>query len=140
MNSSVLPQLLILAGALGVACGSSQRNKKNYADAPKAVAFGVVATGVYRGVTGGCWAQCTHGLVCDEESGTCIPYEQKARKQSLRARTLRRPAPGPSLTRSCGCADASLAQRPLVADGGADAAACVCPPPAQSEEAGTSQE
>ncbi len=136
MTARTLLQLLAVAGALSVACGSSQRNKKNYRDVPKAVAFGVVATGVYRGVTGGCWAQCTHGLVCDEESGTCVPYEQKARKASLRAQARSQSTPGPSLVRRCSCEDASVVHAPLRNDGGADAAVCNCPPSVQTTDAG----
>jgi hypothetical protein len=32
----------------------------------------VAAIAVHRATTGGCWATCLHGLVCDHATGTCV--------------------------------------------------------------------
>jgi hypothetical protein len=35
----------------------------------------VLATGLYRGVTGDCWAACSAGYVCDRARGVCVAGE-----------------------------------------------------------------
>jgi len=35
----------------------------------------VAATGLYRGVTGDCWAACSAGYVCDRARGVCVAGE-----------------------------------------------------------------
>jgi hypothetical protein len=42
------------------------------ADAATAGAALVGVTAIYRATTGGCWAACQNGRVCDPESGTCV--------------------------------------------------------------------
>jgi hypothetical protein len=53
-----------------VACEAATRNKST--GAALAVGAGVTGAAVYRATTGGCWAQCTHGKVCDRATGTCV--------------------------------------------------------------------
>jgi hypothetical protein len=67
----------LLLGALlisAVGCAADVSANKG-AGAATAVGFGVGAAAIHRAATGGCWADCRPGLVCDRGSGTCIPYE-----------------------------------------------------------------
>lgn len=114
-RSATLPlAFAALALASSVACGSSP-SRNDYAGAAIALGFGVAGAGVHRAATGGCYAQCTHGLVCDRESGQCVPYESLAGR-----RAVRRPPRG---------VDAGMANSDAQAD--AD--------PSDAEDAGDSQ-
>jgi hypothetical protein len=61
---------------------------------PAALIFGATAiagTAVYRGATGGCWAACNTGWVCNSESGRCEPERARERPPSLRRTAAARP-------------------------------------------------
>ena len=55
-----------------VACNHSGRN--DYAGAAVTAGAAVGGAALYRATTGGCWAQCLHGLVCDPKSGLCVEH------------------------------------------------------------------
>jgi hypothetical protein len=61
---------LAIACFLLFGCEAATRNKTT--GAAVAVGAGVGGAAIYRAATGGCWAQCTHGKVCDRASGTCV--------------------------------------------------------------------
>ncbi len=61
---------LIGCAILLVGCEAATRDKK--LGAGVAVATGLTGAAIYRATTGGCWAQCTHGKICDRKSGTCV--------------------------------------------------------------------
>jgi hypothetical protein len=50
-------------------CGHSNTN--NYGAAGVWLGAAVLATGIYRAVTGNCWANCAKGWYCDRPSGIC---------------------------------------------------------------------
>jgi hypothetical protein len=52
-------------------CGPSG----GYGTAAAGVGVAVAATGLYRGVTGDCWAACSAGYVCDRARGVCVAGE-----------------------------------------------------------------
>lgn len=79
MSSSVGRLFLALALSLG-ACNVATRDKK--VGAGVAVGTALAGAAVYRAASGGCWAQCTHGTVCDPASGTCV---EMARAQASSA-------------------------------------------------------
>ena len=58
--------------ALG-AC--SEANQQNYVKAAAATGVAVAAVGVNRAITNDCWARCSTGYLCNEESGLCEPGE-----------------------------------------------------------------
>lgn len=60
----------VVALILCLSCEAATRNKST--GAAVAVGAGVTGAAVYRATTGGCWAQCTHGKVCDHRTGTCV--------------------------------------------------------------------
>jgi len=78
------PRCVVIAVALaglGAACRVS-----NVGTGPSALVFGataVAATAVYRQATGGCWAACNAGWVCNTETGRCEP-EARERRHRLR--------------------------------------------------------
>ena len=72
MLGRVIGVCAVLLAAFGCSADASA-NKTSGAAA--AVGFGVGAAAVYRATTGGCWAECRPGLVCDRASGTCVPLE-----------------------------------------------------------------
>lgn len=82
--------------------GGFDATQNKAAGAAAAVGLGVAAAGVSR-ATGGCFSQCTYGLVCDAESGTCIPEAQaKARAQATGSRDpLPTPKPGDPVADPC---------------------------------------
>ncbi len=59
------------------ACQAATQDKK--VGAGMAVGAGVAGAAVYRAATGGCWAQCTHGMICDPVSGTCVDAPRRDR-------------------------------------------------------------
>jgi hypothetical protein len=74
--------------ALGFACRVT-----GVPQGPSALIFGasaVAGTALYRAATGGCWAACNTGWVCNTASGLCEP-EARERQQRLlrRARDTR---------------------------------------------------
>ncbi len=71
MRASVIFWVALLALP---ACGAAERDKK--VGAGVALGAGVGAAAVYRATTGGCWAQCPSGLMCDRKSGTCVEAAQ----------------------------------------------------------------
>jgi hypothetical protein len=85
----------LLACVLALGCGRDggfDATQNKAAGAAAAVGLGMAAAGVSR-AGGGCWSQCTFGLVCDTESGTCIPEAQaRARAQATGSRE---PLPSP---------------------------------------------
>jgi len=72
----------VLVVAATSACTVATPNKKVGAG----IAAGTAITGaaIHRGATGGCWAQCTHGRICDRVSGTCVEAA-RARASSAQA-------------------------------------------------------
>jgi hypothetical protein len=57
-----------------MACtGTTHTN--NYAVAGAALGGAVVGAALHRALTGDCWALCRSGLICDRESGKCVPGE-----------------------------------------------------------------
>ena len=76
----------VLLGALwisAVGCAADVAANKP-AGAAAAVGFGVGAAAIYRATTGGCWADCRPGLVCDRPSGTCVPFEPSSAASATR--------------------------------------------------------
>jgi hypothetical protein len=59
--------LLLLPLAFG--CGSSNHDK--YVQAAVGAGLAVAVTGVHRAVTKDCWARCSPGYLCNQESGLC---------------------------------------------------------------------
>ena len=67
MTKRFVPALVALLGL--AACSDS--NKNTYAQALTGTGLMVTAVGVHRAVTGDCWAHCSPGYLCNEESGLC---------------------------------------------------------------------
>jgi hypothetical protein len=53
------------------ATSCSDANKQTYAQAAVASVAAVGAVGIYRAITNDCWARCSPGYLCNEESGLC---------------------------------------------------------------------
>ena len=53
------------------AAGCGDANKHTYAQAAVATSLQLVAVGVHRAVTNDCWARCSPGYLCNQESGLC---------------------------------------------------------------------
>ena len=51
--------------------GCDKQNKNEYAQAAALTGLQVAAVGVYRAVTHECWARCSPGYLCNQESGLC---------------------------------------------------------------------
>jgi hypothetical protein len=57
--------------ALFAAPGCSEANKQNYAYAALGTSAGIAAVGLNRALTKDCWALCSPGYACNQESGLC---------------------------------------------------------------------
>ena len=57
-------------GGAGAGCGGNP-----YTEAAVATGVAVAATGVHRAITDDCWARCSPGYACNQESGLCEPGE-----------------------------------------------------------------
>jgi hypothetical protein len=51
--------------------GCNDGNTQAYKEAAVAAGLTVAAVGVYRAVTRDCWARCSPGYLCNEETGLC---------------------------------------------------------------------
>lgn len=59
-----------LVALLGLAA-CSDSNQNTYAQAISGTALMVTAVGIHRAITDDCWARCSPGYLCNEESGLC---------------------------------------------------------------------
>jgi hypothetical protein len=73
-----MPRVACLLAVLAAACAActyfspkTAGSSSNYTGAAVFGGSAVAATGVNRAITGGCWAACPTGRVCNHETGTC---------------------------------------------------------------------
>lgn len=89
MRRSLKPGWLAIGGAslaLAFACRVA-----GVPQGPSALVFGATAVAgaaVYRAASGGCWAACNAGWMCNPDSGRCEPISREAQP-----RLVRRPDP-----------------------------------------------
>jgi len=57
--------------ALPVALGCGSANQDKYVQAAVGTGVAVATTGMYRAATKDCWAHCSPGYLCNQESGLC---------------------------------------------------------------------
>jgi hypothetical protein len=62
---------MLVSLALGMSC--SDANKNTYAQAAAGTGIMLGAVGLHRALTNDCWARCSPGYLCNQESGLCEP-------------------------------------------------------------------
>ena len=74
-----------LIASLAVA-GCKSASSGQVAAAAISVGAAVAAAAINREITDECWGNCTHGTMCDRESGRCVPVPELARGHDDRTR------------------------------------------------------